>query len=155
MKRCFFIGHRDVSENIYPALEAAVERHVVEYGVTEFLVGHYGRFDRLAAKAVISAKAAHPSIRLTLLLPYHPAEQPVPTPLGFDGTFYPPNMEKVPRRLAIVQANRRAVEQADYLIAYVRYAGNADKLLAYANSRLPADRLCNLADVTQKAEGNR
>ena len=48
-KSCFFIGHREASEEIYPALYAAVEQHIVEYGVTEFIVGHYGGFDRLAA----------------------------------------------------------------------------------------------------------
>ena len=41
-KSCFFIGHREASEEIYPVLYAAVEQHIVEYGVTEFIVGHYG-----------------------------------------------------------------------------------------------------------------
>ena len=51
-KSCFFIGHREASEEIYPVLYAAVEQHILEYGVTEFIVGHYGGFDRLAASAV-------------------------------------------------------------------------------------------------------
>ncbi len=46
-KSCFFIGHREASEEIYPALYAAVEQHILEYGVTEFIVGHYGGFDLL------------------------------------------------------------------------------------------------------------
>ena len=44
-KSCFFIGHRKASEEIYTDLRAAVEQHIVEFGVTEFLVGHYGGFD--------------------------------------------------------------------------------------------------------------
>ena len=44
-KSCFFIGHRDASEEINPALYAAVEQHIMKYGVTEFIVGHYGGFD--------------------------------------------------------------------------------------------------------------
>ena len=44
IKSCFFIGHREVSEEIYADLRAAVERHIVEFGVTEFIVGHYGGF---------------------------------------------------------------------------------------------------------------
>ena len=146
MKRCFFIGHRDVSDTIFPALQKAVEQHIVEYGVTEFLVGHYGRFDQLSAKAVIAAKKTHPSVRLTLLLPYHPAERPIPTPFGFYGTFYPLGMEKVPRRLAILHANRRAIEQADYLIACARSSGNAYTLLEYAKKRMDPTHLCNLAE---------
>ena len=55
-KSCFFIGHRETSEAIYPALYAVVEQHILEYGVTEFIVGHYGGFDRLAASAVKEAK---------------------------------------------------------------------------------------------------
>ena len=92
-KSCFFIGHRETSEAIYPALYAVVEQHILEYGVTEFIVGHYGGFDRLAASAVKEAKRFYPEVKLTLLLSYHPAERPIPTPDGFDGTFYPPGME--------------------------------------------------------------
>lgn len=51
MKTCFFIGHRETGERILPALAQEIERHVTEYGVTEFVVGHYGGFDRLAASA--------------------------------------------------------------------------------------------------------
>lgn len=61
MNSCFFIGHREASEDILPALTEAVECHIVDYGVTEFIVGYYGGFDRMAAKAVISAKALHPA----------------------------------------------------------------------------------------------
>ena len=35
---------------------AAVERHIVAYGVTAFIVGPYGGFDRLEASAVMEAK---------------------------------------------------------------------------------------------------
>lgn len=98
MSLCFFIGHRDTPDSLFKPLSDAVERHIVEYGVTEFVVGGYGRFDPLAAKAVSEAKKRHPEVTLTLLLPYHPQERPVPLPPGFDGTFYPPGMETVPRR---------------------------------------------------------
>ena len=135
-KSCFFIGHRESSEEIYPALYAAVEQHIVEYGVTEFIVGHYGGFDRLAASAVKEAKRFYPEVKLTLLLSYHPAERPIPTPDGFDGTFYPPGMESVPRKIAIVRANRYVVDHVDYLIAYARHpASNARELVEYARSQ--------------------
>ena len=63
MKSCFFIGHREASEKIFPELAEAVERHIVDYSVTEFIVGNYGGFDRMAARAVISAKALHSVFR--------------------------------------------------------------------------------------------
>ena len=139
-KSCFFIGHRESSEEIYPALYAAVEQHIVEYGVTEFIVGHYGGFDRLSASAVKAAKQFYPDVKLILLLPYHPAERPIPTPDGFDGTFYPPGMESVPRKVAIVRANRYVVDHVDYLIAYAWHpASNARELLEYAKRREKRD----------------
>ena len=125
-KSCFFIGHRDASEEIYPQLLAEVERHIIELGVTEFIVGHYGGFDRLAAKAVITAKQKCPTVTLLLLLPYHPERQHIEIPSGFDGTYYPPGMEQVPHRAAIVRANRYVVDHVDYLIAYAWHpASNA------------------------------
>ena len=66
-KRCFFIGHRDTPETVKSALQEAVVQHIVEYGVTEFLVGSYGAFDRMAAECVIAAKKQHPQVVLTLL----------------------------------------------------------------------------------------
>lgn len=136
-KSCFFIGHREASEEIYPVLYAAVEQHIVEYGVTEFFVGHYGGFDRLAALAVKEAKRFYPEVKLTLLLPYHPAERLISTPDGFDSTFYPPGMESVPRKIAIVRANRYVVDHVDYLIAYVWHpASNAWELVEYARKKL-------------------
>ena len=135
-KSCFFIGHRETSEAIYPTLYAAVEQHILEYGVTEFIVGHYGGFDRLAASAVKEAKRFYPEVRLILLLPYHPAERPIPMIEGFDGTFYPPGMESVPRKVAIVRANRYVVDHVDYLIAYAWHpASNARELVEYAQKR--------------------
>ena len=133
MKSCFFIGHREASAEVLPALMEAVEQHIVEYGVTEFIVGNYGGFDRMATKAVITARERHPGITLSMLIPYHPAQRPVKPPPGVDNTFYPPNMEKVPPRFAIVRANRYMVDHADYLIAYAWHpASNARELVAYA-----------------------
>ena len=136
MKSCFFIGHREASSEVFPALFGVVEQHIVEYGVTEFIVGNYGSFDYMAAKAVIAAKERYPGITLSMLIPYHPAERPLELPQGFDNTFYPPGMEKVPRKLAIVRANRYMVDHVDYLIAYAWHpASNARDLMAYAQKK--------------------
>lgn len=141
-RSCFFIGHREASREIYPALRDAIEEHIRVYGVSEFIVGGYGGFDRLAARAVIEAKQDHPDITLTLLVPYHPAERPIKPPEGFDGTFYPPGMETVPRRVAIVRANRYMVDHVDFLIAYAWHpASNARDLVEYARKREEKGRL--------------
>lgn len=136
MKSCFFIGHRDAPESIFPELYAQVTRHYDILGVKEFIVGNYGSFDRMAAKAVITLKKQHPEITLLLLLPYHPAIRPIAIPKGFDNTFYPPGQETVPPRFAIARANRYMLDHTDFLIAYVWHAAsNARDLLAYAKRR--------------------
>lgn len=114
----------------------AVTHHIADHGVTEFIVGNYGGFDHMAARAVIAAKERHPEIILSMLIPYHPAERPIEVPPGFDNTFYPPGMEKVPRKLAIVRANQYMIDHVDYLIAYAWHpASNARNLLEYAQKR--------------------
>lgn len=132
MNTCFCMGHRDTPDGLRQALSEAVEYHITAYGVTEFVAGAYGRFDALTAHVVGEAKKRHPEIRLTYLRPYHPAERP-DTPPGFDGSFYPPGMEKVPRRLAIVRANRYMVDNSQYLLTYAWEIGsNTKKILEYA-----------------------
>ena len=133
MSTCFFIGHREAPDTLLPLLVDEVEHHITEYGVNAFYVGHYGRFDALATSAVIAAKKRHPEVTLTLLLPYHPFDRPIPTPEGFDGTFYPPGMETVPRRAAIVRANHYMVDNSTHLIAYAWHpVSNARELVEYA-----------------------
>lgn len=62
LKSCFFIGHRNAPETLSPLLAEVVERHITEYGVDDFVVGHYGRFDDMAAGAVRGAKQRGASI---------------------------------------------------------------------------------------------
>ena len=119
---CFFIGHHNAPQSVSPLLDEAVERHITEYGVTRFIVGHYGAFDSMAAGAVIHAKKEHENIELQLLLPYHPAERKIELPEGFDSSYYPEGMEKAPRRVAIVRANEYVIRHVcDYLICYDLY----------------------------------
>ena len=122
--RCFLIGHRDTSSDILPSLTTEIEHHIREQGITEFVAGQYGGFDRLAAHALYRCKTEYPGLTLTLLCAYHPAERAVILPRGFDGFWYPAGLEQVPRRFAIQRANRLAVEQSEYLIAGLRHPGS-------------------------------
>ncbi|MDO5134194.1 MAG: hypothetical protein Q4D81_14615 [Eubacteriales bacterium] len=136
MSICFFIGHRDIPPSILPKLQEAVERHITEYCVTEFVVGRYGSFDVLAAQTVREAKQRHPEIRLTLLLPYYDPTKPLELPAGFDGSLYPDGLERIPRRVAIIHANQYMIRHSNYLIAYdVGRIGNTRKLVEYARHR--------------------
>ena len=58
------------------------------------------------------------------------------TPYGFDGTYYPEGLEKVPKQYAIVRANKIMVNTSDWLVCYVRHgASNSRNLLEYAQRR--------------------
>ena len=133
MKTCFFIGHRNAPETVRPLLDAAIERHIAEYGVTEFVAGHYGRFDYMAAGAVRRAKERHPDVILTLLLPYYPF--PYDTS-DYDSTYYPSGLEDVPKPFAIVRANEYMIKTCEYLICYdAGLIGNTGKLVKRALRR--------------------
>lgn len=144
MKTCFLIGHRDAPFMIREKLARAIDEAIMRDGVTEFVVGQYGAFDRMAAGCLAEAKKAHPGLRLVLLLPYHPAERPVVLPADFDGSFYPPGMEKVPRRLAIVRANEYMARHCDVLICYALLENsNPGKIIRIANGN---STVINLAE---------
>ena len=148
MKTCFFIGHRDAPENLLPSIVSEVERHITVYGAEDFVVGGYGKFDSLAAQAVIHIKKSHPTVTLFRLLAYHPSERIVPELPGFDGSFYPEGMERVPRRAAIVRANQYMINRSAYLIAYVCHpSSGARNLLECAARREKRGliRITNLA----------
>lgn len=149
MKTCFFIGHRDAPESIYDRLLISVERHIVEYGVTDFVVGQYGSFDRLSTRALIQVKQRHPEVKLTLLLAYYYPLKPFELPQDYDGSLYPEGMERVPRRAAIIRANQYMIRHSDYLIAYDSgKIGNTRKLMNYAQRREDKGLICveNLYD---------
>lgn len=132
-KTCFFIGSRHATNRIQPQLAEAVDKHIIEYGVTSFTVGHYGSFDSLVIGVLNEAKKQYSHIKLYLLAPYA-LNQNREAPEGFDGTFYPEGLEKVPMRYAIVQTNRYMVQNSDYLISYPG-VGNSRKIVEYAQGR--------------------
>ncbi len=149
MRTCFFVGHSDAPEDIREKLFEGIIR-CVKLGITNFIVGQYGAFDLMAAGAVKRAKQKYTEIALYLLLPYHPAERPMVTPEGFDGTVYPFE-RSVSKRIAIIKANQIMIDSSEYLICYVKHPGNSKKLLEYAKKRNNDIEIVNLATENQKA----
>ena len=135
MSSCFFIGHRDASSELLPAVRAAAERLIREEGVTDFYVGSRGNFDRLAAAAVRGLRESYPDVRLYLVLAYLSATGSA-LPDGFAGSVFPEGLERVPRRFAILRANRAMVDTCEYLVAYAPHAtGNARQVVEYARGK--------------------
>ena len=56
MPNCFFYRTSCSPVRFMPLLDEAVERHIVQFGVTQFVVGQYGDFDRYAARSVKKAR---------------------------------------------------------------------------------------------------
>ena len=131
MKRCFFVGHRDAPDEILPQLTEIIEKLISEEGVKEFVVGRYGKFDHMAARAVRAAKETDGDVRLVMMTPYHPAERSLTIPDGFDVILYPFETA-VPPRAAIVRANEQMIRTSSHLAAYVCHPGKARDFLEYA-----------------------
>ena len=128
-----FCGHSTVSNAaaVAAALKSVIEELIAE-GATEFYLGGYGEFDSLAARAVRDAKATHPDIRSTLVIPYMDREF---NPSLYDGSVYPP-LESVPRRFAISKRNEWMIEQADVVVSGVTHDwGGAATTLKYATRK--------------------
>ena len=119
MSVCCFAGHRDAEETIRPILDESIKWHILTKGVTEFLVGTYGNFDRMASASVLERKKEYPYLRLTLLVAYPPARKRSFLS-GYDQVIYPEGLELVPPRFAIPALNRYMLEKSDYLIAFVK-----------------------------------
>ena len=152
MHTCFFIGHQDAPDSIQKRLNETAEHLVSHCRVTEFIVGHYGNFDRMAVIAVQRAIQGFPEKEVIayLLEPYFPGDRQIIVPHYFEDIYYPAGMETVPKRFCIQRANQKALNSADYLVAYVcREGGNAAKLLRSAK-RLERQGNMTVINIAQK-----
>ena len=57
-KTCFFIGHRVSSDTFKAPLAKSIEQFITEYGVTDFVMGGYGGFERLGRRALFGCKGS-------------------------------------------------------------------------------------------------
>ena len=125
-------GHSDTPQDMFEKIIKSVLGFHGEYGINTFITGGYGSFDRLAEKAVLTLKKTHPDIKYYRLLHYHPEERKTEFFKEWDGTVYPEGMETVPRRYAIVRANRKMIDLSDGVICFSWHIGNSRELYEYA-----------------------
>lgn len=113
-----FCGHSQVADSAAVAdrLGIIIES-LIQEGADEFYLGGYGEFDSMAAVAVRNAKAKHPHITSTLVIPYLDRDY---NPDLYDGSTYPP-LETVPRRFAISKRNEWMMDAADVIVAYITH----------------------------------
>ncbi|MFI3294168.1 MAG: hypothetical protein SNI70_11715 [Rikenellaceae bacterium] len=128
-----FCGHNDVygDEKIRSWLETVI-RQLISEGVTHFYCGGHGGFDRMLSSVLEQEKKRSPQIQRILVLAYleknHYEDD-------YDYTIYP-ELEKVPKRFAILKRNEIMVQDNDVLVAYVTHSwGGAAKTLEYAQKK--------------------
>ena len=105
----------------------------------DFYLGGYGNFDNFAYECCKKYQKSHPKVSIIFITPYitleyqknHLKEQEK----MFDAIIYP-EIEKIPKRFAIVYRNRWMIDQADLIIAGVNHSfGGAYKAFLYAKAK--------------------
>ena len=133
MKTCCFIGHSQIEEkDLAKRVREKIEM-CIALGVTEFLSGGMGMFDRLSAKTVFEMKSKYPYIKNILVIPcldYHNYNSSI-----FDEVIYP-DLEYYYFKKAIIMRNQYLVEHSQYAICYVKYSyGGAIQTYQYAKRK--------------------
>lgn len=139
MVKIAFIGHaklhytKEVAYKLLKTLEDAIEGEAVT-----FYMGLNGNFDLLAKKCCLLYKKKYKNAKLVFVTPY--IDEAYLKKLehlikDFDEVLYP-DLEKVPKRYAIVARNKYMIDQSDLLIAFASYVfGNTHKYIHYAWSK--------------------
>lgn len=124
-----FVGHSSYveKESDKQKIMEILERNVGDTDC-DFFLGGYGNFDKFSLNCCIEYRKKHKKSKLIYVIPYLDRKYDL---TNFDGSVYPP-IENVPKRFAISRRNKWVVEQADIIIAFVRYLGGAKTTLDYA-----------------------
>ena len=147
---CCFFGHKDTPSSVYEKLEEAVEKIIVEDGVSSFLVGNQGQFDSMALSALRKLKLKYPRINYNVVLAYMPAEKEMWNPYEYGETMLPEGIESVHPRYAISWRNKWLVNESDVVICYITHGwGGAARYVELASKK--KKRTINLADLTKEA----
>ena len=73
-KACCFTGHRDIPEGLSGCLREKLREHIAclheKKKIGTFYAGGCVGFDTLAAQETLEYRAAHPDVRLVIVIPY-------------------------------------------------------------------------------------
>ena len=67
MYTCCFFGHHDAPMTIRQPLQSAIQKLIVEHGVTQFYVGDKGAFERIVASVLREMKKDYPQINYKIV----------------------------------------------------------------------------------------
>ena len=127
------IGHNECSDVDTEHLRSELIK-LIDSGVTTFISGGTGGFDRLCARVIHDLKKTFPHIRSYIVIPY--LDQKIFEPSYFDGSEFPECLESVPYRFRISHRNRYMVQNAAYAVCFVTHGfGGAAKTYRYATNQ--------------------
>ena len=106
-----FIGHNECFGLSAEKLKNTI-RELIKKGVTDFLSGGQGGFDRLCGRCVYELKKEFPHINNYLVIPYLSFN--VYDKELFDSIIYPDGFEKYNFKSAIPARNRYMVDNSGY-----------------------------------------
>ena len=127
-----FVGHSNFSDK--EKLNVGILEEIIKDNDVEFFLGGYGDFDGHALDTAIKYKEKHENAKITFVTPYIYKNYYLICGIKkkVDEIIYP-ELEKVPKKLAIIKRNEWMVEKADVVIAYVKYSfGGARTAYDYA-----------------------
>ena len=134
-----FCGHSNslFSDEEKEELKQLLIKEIRKNPTCKFYLGGYGDFDSLCLRTLRELKKEFQDIELIFITPYLDKNY---SKLEFakyhyDDVIFPP-LENVPRKFAILKRNEWMVEEADLVIAYVKYSwGGAAKALECAKRK--------------------
>ena len=144
-----FCGHSNFSfdNTVKEKLKELLLQEIRKNPACKFYLGGYGDFDSLCLNILKEIKADFPTIELLFITPYlnDNYSKLETAKLYYDGIIYPP-LENVPRRFCILKRNEWMVDEADLVIAFVKYSwGGAAKTLEYVKRKKV--KFFNLAEL--------
>ena len=134
-KTALFIGNRDC----YQVEEADIEQAIItsiENGITVFLNGGQGYFDKTCAVIVHRLKKNYPHIKSLLVIPYRDFK--IFNDSLFEEIIYPFESHAFSYytyKSGSNKRNRWSVDHSSVAICYVYRAGGAEKTLKYAKKQ--------------------
>ena len=118
---CIFFGHRDTPKEIEPSLCLTLIDLIENKGVDMFYVGNNGNFDYLVRKNLRLLKEKYQHIDYAVVLAYMPNKIGEIDYIDCADTIYPDGLECVPPKYAISRRNLWMIDNADYVVTYVKY----------------------------------
>ena len=142
LEGCMIVAFSGHSQYIRNPLDEKRVLEILEQRVgnmpCDFFLGEYGKFDGFAYDCAKKMKEKNTQCRLVFVTPYLPVERSnyaLQHGKRFDCILFP-EIERVPRKYAILYRNRYIVDNADILIAYVTHKyGGAYKMYQYARRK--------------------